>query len=398
MEENKAINLMSRLEQMPLIERDNVELEEYKKINLDYLPQLSAGLFALSKTARTYTSTIDGSELYRAILPADATHLGKSQNGKGVKSLAFNSKNRLVGHADFEEVGTLTQTTTMPIDPAMVCVAIALMSIEQKLSEIKEVSDSILELIELQDRTQLKANFITLKNIARDFKNTINDLDLRKNKHVQVLNIQTTAQEKVTLFHDKIALTLKKSHGFIHTKADIDKRAKIIKEDLSDYQLALYVYAYSVYMDMLLLNNFNQNRLSDVIDELFGLSNEYKKIFATAFAQIADDSSDSVERTLIKGAASISKKTGELIAKIPLISKSNIDESLVETGEKLASSSDEQFVDYLEQMMKLKNSGIMLFIDNLREIKETFTEPIDVVVDKEFLYYKPATELKTVTI
>lgn len=137
MEESKTLNLMSRLEQMPLIERQDIELNEYKKIDLGYLPHLSAGLVGLTKAARTYTSTIDGEGLFRAVLPAGATHLGKSKDGLGFRSLAFDQRNSLVGHADFIEAGPLTQTATMPIDPMMVCIAIALMSIEQKLSEIK---------------------------------------------------------------------------------------------------------------------------------------------------------------------------------------------------------------------------------------------------------------------
>ena len=84
----------------------------------------------------------------------------------------------------------------------------------------------------------------------------------------------------------------------------------------------------------MLQENFDSEYLSAISQKIEEMAFQYRELYTMAYSQIERLSKSSLQAHLFGGASAINRVTGETIAKIPGISKSKIDETLIETGEK----------------------------------------------------------------
>ena len=61
--------------------------------------------------------------------------------------------------------GGLARMTQLPLDPTMLCMAVAIMSIEKKLDAIHEAQEEILAFLELKEQAKLKGNLNALADV-----------------------------------------------------------------------------------------------------------------------------------------------------------------------------------------------------------------------------------------
>lgn len=391
----QSLELMTQLEYLPSLQHEDYEINTYKRIGIKQLPAISTAFAALSESARTVTSTMNGAGLYRAILPPGATHMASTKTG--LIGSAFDASNHLVGQTRFVEAVNLTQVATMPIDPATLCMAAALASIEQKLDSIQDVTENILEFIEIQQESKLHAGLNELERIVRDYKHNWNN-DLYCSGHYsEILQLQRSAEESSKIYQKKIVSLLSKKN-ILHLDKEIEQKVGKLKNDLSNYQFALYVYSFSSFVRVMLEGNFQKEYLTNIVNDIEKMSINYRKIYSEAFTQLQEYSSSSVERAVLKGVAKVSKKSGELVSKIPLISNTNIDESLIEVGNKIKKFDDNRAYKSLEKLVELSSSGVQMFADNIKEIKQIYNEPISLMIDKDNIYYRNEAEIGPVQL
>ena len=96
----------------------------------------------------------------------------------------------------------------------------------------------------------------------------------------------------------------------------------------------------------------------------------------------------SIQTYAVKALSGISKKTGKLIAKIPIINKTQFDENLIATGENLAQKGEERSNRVMEGIFDGGTEFITPFKENIRTINVLYNETVDVLVDNETLYIK----------
>ena len=82
------------------------------------------------------------------------------------------------------------------------------------------------------------------------------------------------------------------------------------------------------------------------------------------------------------------KISGDLISKVPVVSKSEIDETLIETSERLGKIESNKMNKILKDFSEVRSSQVRVFIDNINKLNELYNKPLEFLIDKEYVYIK----------
>lgn len=90
--------------------------------------------------------------------------------------------------------------------------------------------------------------------------------------------------------------------------------------------------------------------------------------------------------------AGVNKIAGKAIAKIPVISKSQMDETLIETGDKLGKIGAKKIEQAMKQLIEKQSSFLRLFVENINGVNRLYNQPIELLFDKDVFYIGAAQE------
>ena len=72
------------------------------------------------------------------------------------------------------------------------------------------------------------------------------------------------------------------------------KKKDLVEKAFENYYLSLYQFSYSSFLEVMLLENFDENYLSTVCDKIFKYIEEFKKLRNDCYEKILKDSNTSV--------------------------------------------------------------------------------------------------------
>ena len=163
--------------------------------------------------------------------------------------------------------------------------------------------------------------------------------------------------------------------GFLHSDQDVQKQLIQVQDEFQDYQLALYLYGFAYFLEVLLQENFEPAYLADISEKLDRMAVSYRELYSAAYTQMENRSKSSVQSRLIGGSAAASKMVGQMIAKIPLVSKSPLDESLIAAGEKLDTYEEHRTLTAMRQLVDRQSSCVRPFIEQIDTINHVYNQP-----------------------
>ena len=157
-----------------------------------------------------------------------------------------------------------------------------------------------------------------------------------------------------------------------------------------NYQLSLYIYAFAYFLEVMLMENFDKQYLDSVASEFEKRSIEYRTLYSDCYEHIDEYTKSTIEAHHLKTASTVGKFTGETIAKIPLISKTQLDESLIAAGEFINKVGDEKAEKTMERYIENRDSGVEVFIDNINAVNRLHNKPVELLFDNENVYLELA--------
>ena len=101
----------------------------------------------------------------------------------------------------------------------------------------------------------------------------------------------------------------------------------------------------------------------------------YRELYSAAYTQMENRSKSSVQSRLIGGSAAASKMVGQMIAKIPLVSKSPLDESLIAAGERLDTYEEHRILTAMRRLAHRQSSCVRPFIKQIDTINHVYNQP-----------------------
>lgn len=270
-------------------------------------------------------------------------------------------------------------------NPTMLFMSITLLTIENKLDEIKSIQQEMLDFLKSKERAQTRGNLNTLIDVLNNYKFNCDNEKYKTNKHILVQDIKRKSEQSILLYRDLIQNIMCKKE-LIHSDQEINSKIKKFDEDFKEYQLALYLYSFSSFIEVMLLENFNKNYIIGVRDKIIEYEFNYKELYTKCYNDIENSTAKSIQTILTKGLANASKGIGKLISKIPFVSKGQVDEFFIDSGNSLKEISEKRNNKNIYKLIRNSIKGTNPFVESLNKVNMIYNEPIDILIDKNNLY------------
>lgn len=270
-------------------------------------------------------------------------------------------------------------------NPTMLFMSMTLLTIENKLDEIKSIQQEMLDFLKSKERAQTRENLNTLIDVLNNYKFNCDNEKYKTNKHILVQDIKRKSEQSILLYRDLIQNIMCKKE-LIHSDQEINSKIKKFDEDFKEYQLALYLYSFSSFIEVMLLENFNKNYIIGVRDKITEYEFNYKELYTKCYNNIESSTEKSIQTILTKWLANASKGTGKLISKIPFVSKEKVDELFIDSENSLREISEKRNNKNIHKLIRNSIKRTNPFVESLDKVNVIYNESIDILIDKNNLY------------
>lgn len=381
---NAIIRAMTEIECYPIIQED-VAIQEYTKVPIGQLSAMGATFASVAPAFQNVMQSMGGSgvgeTLYRMVIP-NGVHGTVNSVGN-----ITNAGGKIVGRARFVEAGASAAGTVAQINPAVMLMAIAISAVTKKLDQLEEAQKDIIEFLQLKEKAVLKGNIAVLQEVLDEYKYNWDNEKYKNNKHIQVQEIKRDAEQSIIFCREQIEKKVAKK-GLLHSDRDVKSKIQKVLYEFKDYELAMYIFAFSSFMEVMLLENFDAGYLSSVTKKIELYAGQYRELHQKCYELIEGDSKTSVQAYVLKGVAGLNKVLGKGIAKIPKISEGQVDEALIGAGEKVDSFSEKRTESTMELFAREECSCVRPFVDNITAVNMIYNEHLELLFDRDNIYFR----------
>lgn len=369
----KMANEIMEVQLLPSITETSLKEVEYKKYPIENLSALGVATQPLVSAMQSLGGTNGTSGIYRVntkgltMFESQGGYIGALQNVNGT-----------VG-------GGQAVMTPLQCDPTMLFMSMALMTVEKKLDDIKNLQNEILDFVKTKEKANLRGNMNSLIDILNNYKFNCDNEKYKNNKHILVQDIRRNAEQSILLYRDLIQTMLSKK-DIIHSDQEINIKIKKAEENFREYQTSLYLYSFSSFLEVMLLENFDKNYIESVKNKIDEYMLKYKELYTDCYNEIEGYSKITIQTLFTKGIAGVSEGTGKVVSKIPLVSKGNVDEFLLESSEKLKKFNDKRNDKKIKKLVNSSLKGTNPFTESLIQISKIYNDPIEILLDNKNLY------------
>lgn len=280
---------------------------------------------------------------------------------------------------------TVTANSVMPINPMMMAMAVMMVQVNQKLDAIQKTQQDILSFLQEDKKAKLQGDLNMLSDILDKYKYNWDNDQYRSNYHMKALDIKQSAEQNIIFYQKQIADKIKGLPPVFLDQAIRDTMNKIA-DNFHDYSMALYLFSFSSYLEVMLLGNFTEEYLNSVAQRVRDYQTYYQDQFEKCRDYIAKVSGDSVQMKVQDAVGQAGKFLGNLIGLSPLLNKGPVDEWLKDGGEQLLKGKEERIAKLVAEFETKQETGSELFVDSIRNVKTVCNETQAIMFDKEYLY------------
>ena len=385
---NENLECLS-IELVPNIEEAGFNDDRYTKIPFGQLASLGVGLSGIGVMAQTVMASGgagSGEVLYR-IANSD-TAKGTLQMIKGKPGATYGTYMQdgvFSNRAVFEQVAGSGAAQTVPIDPTAIFMAAALASINMKLDAIQATQQEMFDYVKQRDESEMRADLVFLTDVFNTYKDSWNNDLYVQNHHAQALTCKRHAMANIDFYRQEIVAKTNEK-DLLHSDKKVEKKQEELERYFKDYQMALTMYAFSSFMDVLLSKNFEKNYLDYISETIREYSYKYRELYTDCYNRVAIYANQSVDSMVRKGLSKASKATGQGVAKAPLINKTDLENNLLQVSVKLREYDSDKREETLNALAETSSASVMPYVETIDKLNRFHNEPMDVMFDKEYVY------------
>lgn len=384
-------------EAFPVVKVQPDQLAAYKKIPLAGLASLGTAFSQLPESARTIVQTVTQNvgtkeTLFVGVNPKGVQgFLRADANGTVGNIMQVNAQGKQViaGRMRFKALDQLpveeTTTTVMHIDPMLMVVAVALMTIEKKLDGIQESVEEVLQFIKLEKQSSQRGNLNMLAEIMDDYKLNCKNEQFCLSRSQIVLAIKKDAHRDILFYQEQIATELQKQKT-LHGARDTQQLLDSVSYQFAEYQLACHLYAYSSFLDVMLQRTFDKAILDGVTEKMIDMAKRYEALYSDCHSQIAKYHRSSIEAQIVGGIGVAAKGLGKAIAAVPVIRDGPVDEALISAGDSIGKYNRDAVQKKLQVFETFEADRMAPFIENLQTANLLYNEENAMITDGVHLY------------
>lgn len=377
---NKLLQAMAAVELTPSQASNEIALQPYEKIPLSRLTALGVGFEPVITTVQQVISHGQAaSGIYKVTIPA-GTHLAQFKNSTDYLSTALSNANN--------KIAAQAHMTPLLCNPTMLFMAATLAGIDKKLDTLQKTQQEMLDFLVQKEKSELKGDLDFLAEVFRNYKYNWNDEKFKTANHVKALDIRQRSGQRADFYREQIKKHLGKRSLF-HSDQELQKQLEQVLDEFSDYQSSLYLYGFSAFLEVLLQENFVADYLNAVIQKLDAMSLDYRELYTVAYTRLEEQSKSSLQAKVRGGLSSFARAAGETVAKLPVVSRSQLDESLIATGNRLDSQGNNSVQPLLRRFVRYQSGMVQPFIEQIHRIDRLYNHPVVLLFDKESLSLCP---------
>ena len=381
----------------PVVRLQDGQLEAYKRIPLATLSTIGTAFSQLPEGARTITQSITKSvatpeTLFVGINPKGVQgFLRENAYGTVGNIMQVNSQGKevIAGRMRFKAVDNLpvteTSTTTLPLDPTLMVVAVALMAIEKKLDGIQQSIETVLQFLKQEKQSRQRGNLNMLMEIMEDYKLNCQNEQFCISRISEVLSIKTASYQDIDFYQNQIANELQKQKG-LHGSKDAQNVLDAITYQFAEYQLACHLYAFSSFLDLLLQKAFDTVAIESVTEKIKLMAQRYETLYVDCYSQVSKYQHSALEAKLLDAVGAATTGLGKAIGSIPIIKDGTIDEALISAGESIGKHNQDTIERKLLAFSVLEDNRVNYFIENLQSVNLLYNAENSMLTDGENLY------------
>lgn len=375
MENNNAlVQAMMDIEYFPPSElvKMNVDLSQMQSFPIEKAATLGIAFKPLSQLA-SYSASGGQSGLYYV------NTFGKEM---------FKSGGQFIGNLKTPDGGVgggIARLTQIPLDPTLLFMSIAIMTVEKKLDVILETQKEMLAFLEMKEEAKLKGNLNALSDVLNNYKFNWDNDKYKGHKHILIQDIKREAEQSIILYSERLAKALNKKY-FFHNDQEVKSTLTKTINGLNDYQLALYLFSFSSFLEVMLLENFDTNYLNSIANKILEYSDNYSTLYGLCAEKINNDSNTSLEGHALKGLSRLSRSAGKIVEKIPVISKSLLDENLIKVGNVLHEINTKRTENVMFLLADSQTNYVNSFVENIHMVDDLYNKSVRLMFDSENIY------------
>lgn len=372
-----------------------VDLSRATKIPYGELTAFGAAFASISNAFRTVTQTVEvsGEGLYRVtdevgnILNTNV--LFKFGDGSGYLG-SFRDAAGKLHQARINPVGPQVAevATSMPYDPTALFMAAALMEVNQKLDAIQETQQQMFDYLKSREKGKLQANLEQLAEVMQNYRFYCTDREQMRSQRNLVVGIRKEAKEAIR-HHQLVIVGLLKRAGAIHTDKEIRDKTSAVRSEFEEYRVAVYLYAFSTFLDVMLHGNFEEDYLAAMIEKLEDESIGYRQLYTQAYDLIEADADSSVRAMALGGLSDAMGFLSRAIEKTPVGDHTLIDEALDGASKGIGGFSKGMKDDMMGNLIEASSSDVRPFIENIEKVSHLYNDPVLLLADEDAVYVLP---------
>ncbi len=351
------------------------------------LSSLGAGVSSLIPAFNTVTqtTTMNVQGLYQLANASVGDTLKVAKNGNfwgAFKTAEGGSKFAQLTAAD---PISASSTMVMKANPAMLMMSVALFSIEKELGNIADMEKQILSFLKIEQESQIEADIVTLSNIIKNYKHNWDNERYLASNHKMTCDLQRTARKNMISYQKQVAETLE-SKQLIVAGAQVNSLLKEMQKKFKYYRLSLYTFALSSFAEIMLGGNFKEENINSAVEEIRKNSEEYRLLFNDCSLFLEKLSKSSIETNLLKGVGLASNAMGKLIGSIPKVKDGQVDEFLIEKGQKITGNAKEISKEIIASFAEVSDPNTAGIMNKLEDMDRIYNHTKEICFDKNNLY------------
>lgn len=304
---SNCINNMENLSFPPVRLEDGYDVSAHTKVPLTKIAALGVAFEPVSAAIQRVISGPGAtSGLYKVTIPSEA-HLAAFKSGVGYLGSYLDVNNQLAGQAVL---------TPLKCNPAMIFLAVTLISLDYKLNSIIKLQKKILNHLVQKEQAEARGNLNILFEILDLYKFKWNDYEWKNINRNSVSEIRRAAEQKIIFYRSQILSTLD-NRSVIHLNGKVRRLAREIKYHFNEYQLALYTYGYSYFLEVVLDGMFEAGYLKTIKQKIKSHSKEYSDLYAECYAQLEKYADNSIQSWFLKLNRSGAKILNRVVSILP---------------------------------------------------------------------------------
>lgn len=340
--------------------QDEIDLAKFTKFPISDIAMLGTAFSPLVKFISSsnmgYTETVRKlgiDTLYAAEdKTGNAMKLTATVRGETDKYIGGYVKNGTTGQTRFKSIpiSDLTKNSIV-LDPMAMLVAAELMYVEKEIKIIKQQQQDMFKYLLIEKRAKIEGSISFLTKVLNDFKYNFQNQTYRVSMHTKILDIKQEAEQAIIASQKHIELFLNKG------KEEYDK----LGGELQNYQIALYSYAFSSFVEILVLENIDKSYLEQVSKRIDNFSIKYRETYTNCYNYLESKTEKSPQAFVLEIGANVGKKIGNIIAKTPIGDKTLIDEKILEVAGEIKVFKDNKIRKRLTEFSNYKDTRIKSF-------------------------------------